>query len=88
MMTSILHGKKAWLLEGSNHLEQPFFPYGNITKTFEFSPVGRRDSSEGPPIYYQTFADCMEPVEGSIPLREAVNELRTKKTDEPHGETT
>ena len=68
-----------WPLIASNHLAQPLFPHGTIARQFEFEIAC---SSTGQPtlpfIRYRTFADHMEPVDGTIALDEAVNLTRDK----------
>jgi len=69
-------------LTGSNHRDQPLFPQGVITKTFEFVCAGRSCDLLTPTfIRYQTFADNMPPEEEIIPLEDASNLTRKKKLD-------
>lgn len=70
-----------WPLIGSNHLAQPLFPHGTISRKFKFDIAGPPIKlSTTSLISFRTFADHMEPVDGTIALDDAVNLLRKNKT--------
>lgn len=76
-----------WSLTGSNHLAQPLFPHGSVSKKFDFETDHLTSGLQTlPHIHFQTFADQMEPIKGTIALEDAVNLTRKPpKRSSPRG---
>jgi hypothetical protein len=58
-----------WSLIGSNSNTEPLFPYGTVSHKFEFQVDGTVVAQPSlSVIRFRTFADCMEPAEGMVPI--------------------
>lgn len=67
----------AWRFSLSNHLAHPLFPHGTVSRQFDFilmPPFTTRQTL--PFIRYRTFADHMDPIEGTISIDDALNITR------------